>query len=38
MLKALELDSTLAQVETTLDNLRPDPRFREMLKRLNLPE
>jgi TolB-like protein/Tfp pilus assembly protein PilF len=28
----------LLKVETVLDNLRPDPRFKEMLKRLNLPE
>jgi hypothetical protein len=28
----------LLKVETTLDNLRTDPRFREMLKRVNLPE
>ena len=28
----------LLKVETTLDNLRPDPRFKELLKRANLPE
>jgi len=28
----------LLKVETVLDNLRPDPRFKGMLKRLNLPE
>ncbi|HLE63973.1 MAG TPA: hypothetical protein VI750_12565, partial [Pyrinomonadaceae bacterium] len=28
----------LLNVETVLDNLRPDPRFNELLKRLNLPE
>ncbi len=28
----------LLRVETVLDNLRPDPRYKEMLKRLNLPE
>ena len=26
------------KVETTFDNLRGDPRFKGMLKRLNLPE
>jgi len=29
---------SLLKVETTLDNLRPDPRFKELLKRANLPE
>jgi serine/threonine protein kinase/tetratricopeptide (TPR) repeat protein len=28
----------LIKVETTFDNLRGDPRFKEMLKRMNLPE
>jgi Flp pilus assembly protein TadD len=28
----------LMKVETTFDNLRGDPRFKEMLKRMNLPE
>ena len=28
----------LIKVETVLDNLRPDPRFKELLKRMNLPE
>ena len=28
----------LLKVETVLDNLRPDPRFKEMLKRMNLVE
>ena len=38
--KAYEERSGLAliKVETTFDNLRGDPRFKEMLKRLNLPE
>lgn len=29
---------TNLKIETVLDNLRPDPRFKAMLKRLNLPE
>ncbi len=29
---------TLLKVETVLDNLRPDPRFKELMKRVNLPE
>ncbi len=29
---------TLLNFETTLDNLHPDPRFKELLKRVNLPE
>ncbi len=29
---------TLLKLETVLDNLRPDPRFRQLLKRMNLPE
>src|SRR5258705_11739418 len=28
----------LLKFETTLDNLRTDPRYKELLKRLNLPE
>jgi len=28
----------LIKVETTFDNLRGDPRFKEMLRRMNLPE
>jgi TolB-like protein/Flp pilus assembly protein TadD len=38
--KAYETHSGLSviKVETTFDNLRSDPRFKEMLKRLNLPE
>ena len=38
--KGYEAHSGLAlmKVETVFDNLRPDPRFKEMLKRLNLPE
>ena len=28
----------LLKFESTLDNLRPDPRFKELLKRANLPE
>ncbi|MDQ3255772.1 MAG: tetratricopeptide repeat protein, partial [Acidobacteriota bacterium] len=29
---------TLLRSETVLDNLRPDPRFKDLLKRMNLPE
>ncbi len=29
---------TLLKVETVVDNLRPDPRFKDLLKRMNLPE
>ncbi|KXK05315.1 MAG: serine/threonine protein kinase [Acidobacteria bacterium OLB17] len=29
---------TLLKTETVLDNLRPDPRFKDLLKRMNLPE
>ena len=29
---------TLLESETVLDNLRPDPRFKGLLKRMNLPE
>jgi eukaryotic-like serine/threonine-protein kinase len=38
--KGYEAHSGLAlmKVETVFDNLRPDPRYKEMLKRLNLPE
>jgi len=38
--RAYEAHSSIAllKVDTTLDNLRPDPRYKEMLKRLNLPE
>ncbi len=28
----------MLKVETTLDNLRTDPRFKELLKRPNLPD
>jgi TolB-like protein/Flp pilus assembly protein TadD len=28
----------LMKVETVLDNLRPDPRYKQLLKRLNLPD
>jgi len=28
----------LLKAETVLDNLRPDPRFKDLLKRMNLPE
>jgi adenylate cyclase len=28
----------LLKTETVLDNLRPDPRFKDLLKRMNLPE
>jgi tetratricopeptide (TPR) repeat protein len=30
--------ATYYAVDPVLDDLRPDPRFKEMLKRLNLPE
>ena len=38
--KGYEAHSGLAlmKVETVFDNLRPDPRYKKMLKRLNLPE
>jgi serine/threonine-protein kinase len=38
--KGYEAHSGLAlmKVETVFDNLRPDPRYKEMLKRLNLPQ
>ncbi|MGI8640309.1 MAG: protein kinase domain-containing protein [Pyrinomonadaceae bacterium] len=38
--KAYEQHSGLAlvNVETTFDNLRPDPRYKDLLKRMNLPE
>jgi serine/threonine protein kinase/Tfp pilus assembly protein PilF len=29
---------TLLKTETVLDNLRPDPRFKDLLRRMNLPE
>ena len=29
---------TLLKTETVLDNLRSDPRFKDLLKRMNLPE
>jgi TolB-like protein len=29
---------TLLRSETVVDNLRPDPRFKDLLKRMNLPE
>jgi len=29
---------TLLKTDTVLDNLRPDPRFKDLLKRMNLPE
>ncbi len=38
--KAYQTHSGLSviKVETTFDNLRPDPRFKDLLKRMNLPE
>jgi len=32
------IDLVLAKVDPRLDPLRDDPRFKEVLKRLNLPE
>ncbi len=29
---------TLLNFETVWDNLRPDPRFKDLLKRMNLPQ
>jgi hypothetical protein len=36
--RARDVFITLIKVETVLDNLRPDPRFKQLLKRVNLPE
>ncbi len=38
--KAYETHSGLSviKVETTFDNLRDDPRYKDLLKRMNLPE
>ena len=36
--EARSIGMTQLQVETVLDNLRSDPRFKDLLKRMNLPE
>ena len=36
--EARSFGMTQLKVETVMDNLRSDPRFRELLKRLGLPE